>query len=69
MDVQMPGMDGPQTLAALRQISPAVLCCFMTGHPGRYSEGELPDRGAAFIGKPFVMADLAGLPRRRLAAA
>lgn len=34
LDVQMPGMDGPQTLAELQKINPAVVCCFMTGSRG-----------------------------------
>jgi carbon storage regulator CsrA len=38
LDVKMPGVDGPQTLAALRQLHPGVRCCFMTGDPGRYTE-------------------------------
>src|SRR5581483_9411212 len=38
LDVQMPGMDGPATLAALQKINAGVRCCFMSGHTGRYSE-------------------------------
>src|SRR5688500_1446069 len=54
LDVRMPGWDGPQTLAALRQADPEVRCCFMTGHSARYSEGDLVGMGAAgVIGKPF----------------
>lgn len=29
LDVQMPEMDGPQAVFALRQLNPAVSCCFM----------------------------------------
>ena len=31
LDVQMPGLDGPRTLDALREFDPDVLACFMTG--------------------------------------
>src|ERR1700720_2401115 len=31
MDVRMPDLDGPSTLAALRSIDPDVRCCFMSG--------------------------------------
>jgi two-component system, OmpR family, response regulator len=54
LDVQMPGADGPQTLAALRQINPHVRCCFMSGFSGKYSEVQLLAMGASqvFV-KPF----------------
>jgi CheY-like chemotaxis protein len=59
LDVQMPEMDGPATLAALRQINPAVRCCFMSGHTGRYSALDLLNFGAARVfQKPFSLADL-----------
>jgi CheY-like chemotaxis protein len=54
MDVQMPDMDGPQTLAALRGLDPAVRCCFMSGETGRYSSGDLLALGVShFFEKPF----------------
>lgn len=31
MDVNMPVLDGPQTLYLLRKINPGIRCCFMTG--------------------------------------
>ena len=53
-DVQMGGLDGPQTLAALRGVNPDVRCCFMSGHPGRYMAQELLGMGAAqLFEKPF----------------
>src|SRR5262245_11971981 len=30
LDVRMPGLDGPQTLARLEAINPNVRCCFMS---------------------------------------
>jgi CheY-like chemotaxis protein len=62
MDVQMPGGDGPATLAALRQIDPHLACCFMTGDSGRYTEAELLGFGAlTVLYKPFTKDDLAGV--------
>jgi len=58
LDVRMPGLDGPETLAALRKADPAVRCCFMSGHAAMYSEAELLGMGAAgVIGKPFGKLD------------
>jgi CheY-like chemotaxis protein len=66
LDVRMPGMDGPQTLAALRQVVPGLRCCFMTGDMGPYSEADLLGRGAALVlPKPLPqLADLRELLRR-----
>ena len=38
LEADMPGIDGPQTLLALRGIKPNVRCCFMSGDLGRYTE-------------------------------
>jgi two-component system, OmpR family, response regulator len=58
LDVQMPGMDGPQTLAALREVDPSVRCVFMSGNTGRYTAAELLARGAArVLQKPFSRLD------------
>jgi CheY-like chemotaxis protein len=54
LDVQMPGLDGPQTLAALQTLNPDVRCCFMSGQTGRCSPDDLLALGAAdFFPKPF----------------
>lgn len=59
LDVQMFGMDGPATLAAIQTINPEVQCCFMSGHMGKYSAGDLLDMGAAHVlPKPFVSLSL-----------
>jgi CheY-like chemotaxis protein len=68
LDVLMPGLDGPQTLAALQELNPQVRCCFMSGHLGDYTEGRLRELGAAIVlPKPFrldevtqVLGELAG---------
>lgn len=60
LDVQMPGLDGPETLAVLQRLDPEVIACFMTGNLGIYTEKELLDRGAACVfHKPFHSADVA----------
>jgi anti-anti-sigma factor len=59
LDVQMPGIDGPHTLMALRKLSPSVQCCFMTGDPGLYGEQSLLELGAARIfRKPFAFTEV-----------
>jgi len=65
LDVQMPHLDGPQTLAALRKIDPAVRVVFMSGNTGRYSGEELLALGAArVLQKPFdSIAELGQLLR------
>ena len=54
MDVNMPGMSGPDTLDAIRAVDPFVRCCFMTAddRPGRHD--ALLGCGAAVFGKPFA---------------
>ncbi len=64
LDIRMPGLDGPHTLAALRGLNPRVCCCFMTGDPGAYSRQDLQDLGAATVlAKPFRMTDVARMVR------
>jgi DNA-binding response OmpR family regulator len=59
LDIRMPGLDGPQTLAALRELDPEVPCCFMSGDFGDYTEEELLQLGAAKIfAKPFHLDDV-----------
>jgi two-component system response regulator AtoC len=54
LDVRMPGLDGVQTLEALKQLNPAVRCCFMSGNFGDYAKEDLLKRGAlAIFEKPF----------------
>jgi CheY-like chemotaxis protein len=70
LDVRMPGLDGPQTLAALHQLNPQLRCCFMTGDWGRYSEEELMERGAErIIYKPFRLDQVAQLLHKLISAA
>lgn len=58
LDVRMPGLDGPQTLARLREIDPGVRCVFMSGHTGAYTAEQLLALGAArVLQKPFAGMD------------
>jgi CheY-like chemotaxis protein len=60
LDVQMPEIDGPQTLTVLRALDPEVAVIFMSGNTGDYSTEELLHRGARYVlQKPFrSMAEL-----------
>ena len=67
LDVQMAGVDGPETLAALREMDPSVRVCFVSGDTGEYLPDDLIRRGAeAIFYKPFRLVDLAAGVRRML---
>lgn len=67
LDVCMLGLDGPQTLASLRQLNPALSCCFLSGHTCPYTDEELLDLGTAeVLPKTFRAAKLAPILRRLL---
>ncbi|MCE9567156.1 MAG: response regulator [Planctomycetes bacterium] len=55
MDVNLPGMSGPDTLDAILAVDPLVRCCFMTAddQPGRRAT-LLACGAAAVFGKPFA---------------
>jgi CheY-like chemotaxis protein len=64
LDVRMPVLDGPKTLAALSQLNPQIRCCFMTGQAGSYSQDELLKLGAAHVfHKPFQLSQVAQILR------
>lgn len=46
LDIRMPGLDGLETLAALRKLNPTARCCFLSGHIGDFGEAALRERGA-----------------------
>jgi CheY-like chemotaxis protein len=60
LDVRMPGLDGPQTLAALQELNPQVRFCFMSGDLGSYTGEWLHNLGAATVlPKPFRLDEVA----------
>jgi DNA-binding response OmpR family regulator len=61
MDVNMPIIDGPETLLELLDINPQVCCFFMNEKPPRRTEADLLSLGAkAVVQKPFRLIDLGG---------
>ena len=60
-DVQMPKLDGPMTLEALRKIDPSVRFCFMTGDARASVAARLRSQGALHVfSKPLPpLVDLA----------
>lgn len=57
MDVCMPGLDGPQTLALLQEFDDQVCCCFMSGGFARYSDWQLSNLSSCVVlRKPFPLA-------------
>ncbi|MBI3408778.1 MAG: response regulator [Planctomycetes bacterium] len=51
VDVNMPDMDGPQTLATCRAINPRLACCFITGGSQDYDDRDLMEFGVRCIFK------------------
>jgi CheY-like chemotaxis protein len=49
LDAQLPGLDGPATLSALREIDPAVRCCLMTRAFTGCSREQLLAAGACLV--------------------
>jgi CheY-like chemotaxis protein len=59
LDCNMPGIDGFETLAQIRQIAPRVDVVMMTGTEDEAAAGRARASGAAaFIKKPFYPADI-----------
>lgn len=68
LDVRMPGMDGAETLTALRKLDPLVRAAFMSGNTGDYSVEQLLDLGAAHVlPKPFGSLEELARTLRRVA--
>jgi carbon storage regulator CsrA len=59
LDVRMPGLDGPRTLMALREMNPEVRCCFMSGNIGDMAGTVLSLGAPPLIQKPFQPAVIA----------
>jgi len=65
LDVNLPGISGPEALAALRTVAPRMRYCFMTGDPHPYTEDGLLALGAARVfWKPFGVVEVVETLRR-----
>jgi len=59
LDVRMPELSGPQTLARLQELNPQIRCCFMSGDTGSHTEAILGNPGAATVfSKPFRLHEV-----------
>lgn len=55
LDVEVPGLDGPKTLAGFRETDPGVRFCFMTGRCANYTREDLWSFDPEFVfEKPFA---------------
>jgi PAS domain S-box-containing protein len=64
-DLTMPRMNGWETLAALRQLSPDIPVILSSGYDeARVMEGEHTESPNAFIGKPYQLKSLGDTIRR-----
>ncbi|MEI6262013.1 MAG: response regulator [Deltaproteobacteria bacterium] len=67
-DLTMPRMDGWDTLAALRKLSPDIAVILSSGYDeAQVMAGEHPDRPNAFLGKPYQLKGLRDTISRVLA--
>jgi len=59
LDVKMPGMDGFQTLAEIKRVSPRTQVVLLTGHLSEADEQDGLESGAfAYLLKPHPISDL-----------
>jgi len=68
LDVRMPRLDGLATLAAMRQIDPAIRCCFMTAFSAAGLQDEAGCRAVEVLKKPFDLNAFLEVATRLLAA-
>lgn len=62
LDVRMPCLDGPQTLAALRRLDPHLSCWLMTAHIPPWTRKALLALGADHVlAKPFDLDEVLDL--------
>lgn len=64
LDLDMPGLDGADTLTRLRGLDPQARVYILTGHIDAYDEDELLRRGAIqVLYKPIPLSSLASTLR------
>jgi CheY-like chemotaxis protein len=67
LSVQLPRLDGPQTLAALRWLDPNIVACFITNNTGPYSVDDLLDRGIIrLFRRPFRPSEISSFLKHLL---
>jgi CheY-like chemotaxis protein len=65
LDIQMPELNGPQTLAGLQNLSPQIRCCFLSADFESYTEDKLRSLGAAAVlRKPIALHEFAHVLRQ-----
>jgi two-component system response regulator PilR (NtrC family) len=68
-DLKMPGLDGLETLRALKEIDPALPVVVATGFASQETNVECAERGAfGCLWKPFELHELVTMVRAALAA-
>jgi nitrogen-specific signal transduction histidine kinase/CheY-like chemotaxis protein len=66
-DLTMPRMDGWETLAALRKITPGIPAILSSGYDeAKVMTGDHPEWPQAFLGKPYLFEELRGVLGRTL---
>lgn len=66
-DLSMPGMNGWETLAALRRIAPGIPAILASGYErAEVMAGDHPELPQAFLHKPFLLRELADAIRLAL---
>ena len=64
VDLKMPGMDGEELLAKLKQEHPLMEVVILTGHGSAASKQRCQEVGSySYLGKPCEMAELVGVLR------
>ena len=68
MEVDMPGMDGLQTLLKLKELEPDIVCYFIRGEWDSETAVKVMEMGAvSLVTKSLLLKVLAGTVRERLA--
>lgn len=66
LDVRMQGLDGPQTLTALRRLTPDLPAAFVCGDLGLYSRHDLLWMRADLIERPFKIDEILDIAERNI---
>jgi DNA-binding NtrC family response regulator len=68
-DLKMPGLDGLETLRALKAIDPTIAVIIATGYASPETSAQCLERGAfGCLWKPFELADLIAMLNAALEA-